>query len=93
MPQNEQVKGPPDFWTRLRENARSILEKEHADLQKQTCAPEYCLEDRDKDMMRHRQFLLDQFNRDIHRLGRDNCFSRALALVTVHFYVPSINPK
>lgn len=86
MSHNEQVPGRPDFWTRLRENARSILEKEHATLHKQTCAPALCLEQRDKDMMFERQSMLAQFNRDIQKLGHDNCRSRALALITVCFY-------
>lgn len=76
------------FWDRLRENARSILVREHAVLQKQTCAPEYCLEQKDKDIMRMRQSLLDQFNRDLERLKRDNCRSRLLALGTVIFAGP-----
>ncbi len=93
MSHNEQVPGRPDFWTRLRENARSILEEQHANLQKQTCKPEHCLEDRDKEMMRHRQYLLDQYNRDIRRLDKDGCYSRVLALATTFFYLPPITLK
>ena len=76
------------FWDRLRENARSIVEKDYADLKKQTCSPDYCLLESDRDLMRMRQGLLDQFNRDIERLKHDGFRSRALALVTVLFAVP-----
>ena len=73
------------FWARLRENARSIVEKDYADLQKQTCPPEYCLTESDKALMRSRQDLLAQFNRDIQRLRQDGCRSRLLAIGTVLF--------
>lgn len=76
------------FWDRLRENARAIVEKEYADLQKQTCAPELCLLDSDKDIMRQRQALLTQFNQDRKRLEQDNCRSRLLALSTVVIMQP-----
>lgn len=76
------------FWDRLRENARSIVEKDYADLKKQTCSPDYCLVESDKALMRSRQKLLGQFNSDIERLRQDGFRSRALALVTVLLVVP-----
>ncbi len=76
------------FWTRLRENALTIVTRERDDLQKQTCPPEYCLLPGDKDLMGLRQHLIDQFNRDIERLKTDNWRSRALALVTICIMQP-----
>lgn len=71
------------FWTRIRENALTIVTRERNDLQKQTCPPEYCLLPDDRDLMRMRQQLIDQFNRDIERLKTDNWRSRATALFTI----------
>lgn len=85
MSRNEQ-----SFWDRLRENARSIVEKDYADLKKQTCSPDYCLLEEDKELMRMRQSLLDQFNRDIERLKQDNFRSRLLALGTMLFVIPKL---
>lgn len=90
MSHDEQDSRRSLFWLRLRENARTIVEQQHADLQKQTCAPKYCLLEEDKEKMRHRQYLLDQYNRDITRLGHDGCRSRALALTTVLWLKPSL---
>ena len=71
------------FWTRLRENALTIVTRERDDLQKQTCPPEYCLLPDDRDLMRMRQQLIDQFNRDIERLKTDNWRGRAAALFAI----------
>ena len=90
MSHQEQDQTRSSFWARLRENARSIVEQQRSDLQKQTCAPEFCLLESDKDMMIMRQSLLDQFSRDIERLKRDTCRSRLLALGTVVFATPQV---
>lgn len=81
------------FWARLRENALTIVTRERDDLQKQTCPPEYCLLPDDRDLMRMRQQLIDQFNRDIERLKTDNWRSRALALFAICIMRPSYQPK
>lgn len=81
------------FWARLRENARTIVTRERDDLRKQTCPPEYCLLQDDRDLMTLRQSMIDQFNRDIERLKTDNWRSRALALFTICIIQPSCQPK
>ncbi len=56
---------------------------QYNELAKQTCDPAHCLLESDKEMMRDRQYLLGQFNRDIERLKHDGLRSRALAVVTL----------
>ncbi|QQG36090.1 MAG: hypothetical protein HYS17_11460 [Micavibrio aeruginosavorus] len=90
MSHNEQGAARSLFWVRLRENARSIVEREKADLQKKTVDPEYCLLPSDKDIMEGQQYMIGQMARDIERLKTDGCRSRALALYTVLTSRPSL---
>lgn len=83
MSQEQQGTDRNAFWTRLRENARSIVEREKTDLQKQTVDPEYCLLQEDRDIMAGRQELLKGMDQDLRRLQTDTCRSRTLALYTV----------
>ncbi len=86
MSQNKEE--PSTVWTRLRENARSIMQMQYNDLAKQTVDPSHCLLESDKEKMRHQQYLLVQFNRDIERLKHDGFRSRALAVMTLFIYRP-----
>lgn len=90
MSHNEQENAHSLFWARLRENARSIVEREKADLQKKTVDPDYCLLPSDKDIMAGQQYMIGQMVRDIERLRTDGCRSRALALFTVLTSQPSL---
>ncbi|MCM2343903.1 MAG: hypothetical protein NDJ24_05025 [Alphaproteobacteria bacterium] len=83
MSQEQQGSDRTAFWVRLRENARSIVEREKTDLQKQTVDPEYCLLQEDRDIMAGRQDMLNDMEKDLRRLQSDTCRSRALALYTV----------
>ena len=86
MSQNKEASST--VWTRLRENAQSIMQIQYNDLAKRTCDPANCLLESDKDMMRYQQNMLAQFNRDIERLKQDNFRSRALAVMTLLVYKP-----
>lgn len=60
-----------------------MVQVQYNELAKQTCDPAHCLLEQDKELMRYRQYLLEQFNRDIERLKHDGFRSRALAVMTL----------
>ncbi|MFN3826861.1 MAG: hypothetical protein ACK4NR_04470 [Micavibrio sp.] len=90
MTQDEQGLKRKLFWERLRENARSIVEREKTDLEHQTVDPEYCLLESDKALMRDRRLQIDMFNDQAKSLKQDKFGSRCLALYTILLHQPSL---